>query len=389
VRLRHPDGTVVHLSYGTNVLPAEDVDGLVAQVGGFGGGIREALGATQIGLGLWLPAAAAFALAADPAGVDRLRRELDGHGIEVVTLNAFPYAGFHDPVVKKNVYSPDWSQRPRLDYTVACATVLSRLLPDEVEHGSISSLPLGWRTPWLADRQSAAVAHLGELAKSLEKLRADTGRHIRVGLEPEPGCVVETSADVVERLAGLDPEWIGVCLDLCHLAVGFEQAEDARANIARAGLSIVKVQAAAAVHAQDPGDASTRETLEGFCEDRFLHQVRQRAGARVVGRDDLDQAMSGDRQMRTGSPWRVHFHVPVNADPASPLRNTSEDLGASLSDLFGGEIAHADHVEVETYTWDVLPVGMRPVDQAGLVHGLAGELAWVRDKLIDLGLEVA
>lgn len=389
MRLKHPDGTIVHLSSGTNVLPAEEVDGLVAQVGGIGGGVRDALGAARIGLGLWLPAEAAFALAADPVGVDRLRQQLDRHGIEVVTLNAFPYAGFHDPVVKKKVYSPDWSQRLRLDYTVACATVLSRLLPDDVERGSISSLPLGWRTPWLADRQSAAMAHLGELATSLEKLRADTGRHIRVALEPEPGCVVETSADVVERLAGVNPEWVGVCLDLCHLAVGFEPAEDARANIAKAGLSVVKVQAAAALHVQDPGDAETREALEGFSEDRFLHQVRQRAGARVLGRDDLDQAITGDRPMRTGSPWRVHFHVPVNTDPAPPLRNTSQDLIASLTDLFGGATAHADHVEVETYTWDVLPPGMRPTDEAGLVRGLAGELAWVRDELIEIGLEVA
>jgi len=29
MRLQHPDGTVVHLGYGTNVLPAEDVDGLI------------------------------------------------------------------------------------------------------------------------------------------------------------------------------------------------------------------------------------------------------------------------------------------------------------------------------------------------------------------------
>ena len=70
MRLRHPDGTVVHLAYGTNVHPAEDVDGLVAQLRRYGGGLRSALACDRIGLGLWLPAAAAAELAGSPAELE-------------------------------------------------------------------------------------------------------------------------------------------------------------------------------------------------------------------------------------------------------------------------------------------------------------------------------
>jgi len=391
VRLRHRDGTVVHLGYGTNVLPATDVDGVVAQVSGFGGAVRRALDADVVGLGLWLPADAAYSLASSPGEVERLRDALRRDGVEIVTLNCFPYTGFHDPVVKKHVYAPDWSEVARLRYTLAAARVLALLLPDDAGRGSISTLPLGWRTPWFADRQAAARSHLDELAEGLAKVHADTGRLVRVGLEPEPGCVVETIDDAVERLDGIDTEWLGVCLDLCHLAVGFEDAGEALARLDAAGLPLVKVQPAAALHAEHPGDSRTRSALQGFAEDRFLHQVRQRGRGRVQGRDDLPDALEDGTEppLLTRSPWRVHFHVPVHADLEPPLRSTRADLRDSLRHLFGGERAAVDHLEVETYTWSVLPQRLRPVDDQGLVRGLAAELAWVRDELTGLGMEAS
>ncbi len=385
MRFRHPDGTVVHLAYGTNVLPAEDVDGLVAQVSGYGDRLRALLGTDRVGLGLWLPAAAAHRLAADLGEVARLRDALARHGVEVVTLNAFPYAAFQDAVVKRAVYHPTWAERSRLDYTLAAARVLAALLPDDAERGSISTLPLGWRTPWLGDRQRQTETHLAELASGLADLSAETGRAIRVGFEPEPGCVVETTEQAVERLASVDTKWLGVCLDLCHLAVGFETAADALARLDAAGLPVVKVQPAAALVVDDPDDEATREALTAYSEDRFLHQVRQRQGARLASRDDLPDALDGRRKLGTGSPWRIHFHVPVHADPTPPLRHSRDDLTQSLATLLGGPTARVDHLEVETYTWSVLPSGA-PTSEAALAEGLAGELAWVRDELCSLGL---
>lgn len=386
MRLRHPDGTVVHLAYGTNVLPAEDVEGLVAQATSYGDRLRAALGADRVGLGLWLPAAAAHRLAADPAGVARVRAELADHGVEIVTVNAFPYADFQGPAVKKAVYQPTWAERARLDYTLAAAQVLAGLLPDDAARGSISTLPLSWHSPWLGDRHRAAEEHLAQLADGLAKLEVETGRRVVVGLEPEPGCVVETTDEAVARLAAVDRERIGICLDLCHLAVGFEDAADAVRRLEQAGLEVVKAQPAAALVVDDPDHPEARAALATYAEDRFLHQVRQQGRARLMARDDLPDALGGSRPLRGGSPWRVHFHVPVHADPQPPLRNSRDDLRASLRVLLGGHRARVDHLEVETYTWSVLPGRPDHGDPDSLAAGLAAELGWVRDELLALGL---
>ena len=183
-------------------------------------------------MGLWLAAPAARELANDATATDGLRRALARRGLETVTLNGFPYRGFQEPVVKQRVYHPDWSEPERLDYTVDCAAVLARLLPDDAARGSVSTLPLAWRAPWDAERHRAALDNLDRLSEALEGIEARTGRSVRVGLEPEPGCVVETTAEAAERLAGVDPNRIGVSLDLCHLAVGFEDPDAALARIA-------------------------------------------------------------------------------------------------------------------------------------------------------------
>ncbi|MFE6507368.1 metabolite traffic protein EboE [Nocardioides sp. NPDC057767] len=387
MRFRHRDGTVVHLGYCSNVHPAEDVDGILDQLRRYAGEVRARLGEPRLGLGLWLPAATAHELAGDPATLDRLRTGLERHGLEVVTLNAFPYAGFHAPVVKRDVYSPDWSTRRRLDYTLDCARVLAALLPDDATRGSISTLPLGWRTPWFTDRDRAARELIGELADGLAGIEAEHGRTIRVGFEPEPGCVVETTRDAVTRLAGLAPEHLGICVDTCHLATQFEDATEALDRLQVAGLPVVKVQVSAALHADDPSDPATRDALASYSEDRFLHQTREPRGARVDSRDDLPEALGGHRPLAAEHPWRVHFHVPLHADPAPPLRSTRDHLAGTLDALLGGPVAHTDHLEVETYTWGVLPEQVRPDGDAGLVAGIAAELGWTRDRLLEAGLE--
>ena len=387
MRFRHPDGSVVHLSYGSNVHPAETVDGIVEQLRRFAGGVRSALDADLLGVGLWLPAGAAAGLVHDPAALDRVRGVLRDERLEVVTVNAFPYRGFHDPVVKKAVYHPDWSEAARLDFTLDCARALARLLPDEAARGSISTLPLGWRSPWDADRDRAARDNLDRLADGLAQVTAETGRTVRVGLEPEPGCVVETVDDAVTKLTGLDPAYVGICVDTCHLATAFEDGEEALARLPDAGLGVVKAQASAALHAEGPAEPATRAALASYAEDRFLHQTREQTDNGVAGRDDLDQALTGDTALPGRRPWRVHFHVPLHADPEPPLSSTRTHLEASLAELVGGTHPVTDHVEVETYTWSVLPSAQRPDDDAGLIAGISAEVSWVRDRFLALGLE--
>jgi sugar phosphate isomerase/epimerase len=384
MRLRHPDGTTVHLGYCSNVHQAEDVDGVLAQLADHAEPVRERLGADRLGIGLWLARDVVSELVAVPGEVKNLRAELAARGLETVTLNAFPYAGFHREVVKKDVYLPDWADEARLAHTLDCARVLAALLPDDAERGSVSTLPLAWRTPWPPDRADTARRALDRLAAGLAAIESDTGRRIRVGFEPEPGCVVETTAQAVRELRGLDPERLGVCLDACHLAVQFEEPGAALRRLADAGLPVVKLQASCAVEAADPADPAAHAALRRLAEPRFLHQTRTAARQEspdVRGVDDLPEALEGGLPTDTG-PWRVHFHAPLHADPEPPLRTTADQLSQVLAGLLGGASAHCDHIEVETYTWSVLPEP--PTDLPG---GIAAELAWARDRLTGLGLE--
>ena len=381
MRFRHPDGTAVHLGYCSNVHQAEDLEGVVAQLAAYAEPVRHRLGVDRLGIGLWLAREVVTELAADTRALGRLKGELGARGLETVTLNAFPYAGFHREVVKKDVYLPDWADEARLSHTLDCARVLAALLPDDAERGSVSTLPLAWREPWPVERADAARRALDRLAAGLAAIEADTGRRIRVGFEPEPGCVVETTAQAVRELGGLDPEWLGVCLDACHLAVQFEEPAAALRRLADAGLPVVKLQASCAVEAGDPSDPAARAALRRLAEPRFLHQTRTVRGGEVLGTDDLGEALDGGLPAGT-EPWRVHFHAPLHADPEPPLRTTAGHLGDVLAGLLGGPTAGCDHIEVETYTWSVLPEP--PTDLAG---GIAAELAWAQDRLTGLGLK--
>jgi sugar phosphate isomerase/epimerase len=379
MRLRHRDGQVIYLSYCTNVHPGEDLAEITAQLDEYAVPVRRLAGADRLGLGLWLAAPVATQLAADPAAVAGLRRALDERGLEVVTLNGFPYRSFHAPVVKHAVYQPDWLSQERLDYTVSLARILARLLPADAARGSVSTLPLAWRTPWTGQHAQAARRRLDELADGLARVHAETGRLIRVAFEPEPGCVIESTAQAAAELSGVNTDYLGVCLDLAHLACAWEQPAAALARLAAARLPVVKVQVSAALEAPEPGEAGQAEALRGYAEPRFLHQTRSAAGPAA---DDLPGALDGGLP----GPWRVHFHVPVHAAPQPPLRATAGVLREALGVLAGGERAVCDHLDVETYTWSVLPPGQRPAGPAELAAGIAAELRFTRDELLALGL---
>ncbi|CCH20644.1 metabolite traffic protein EboE [Micromonospora lupini] len=387
MRLRHAGGDTVHLGYCTNVHPAEDLAGILGQLDTYAVPVRAALGSDLLGLGLWLAAPVAAELAADPALRLRLRAELDARGLEVVTLNGFPYAAFQAPVVKQDVYHPDWTTEQRLTYTLNLARVLADLLPDDAARGSISTLPLAWRQPWDTDRADAARRRLDQLAAGLAAVQRDTGREVRVAFEPEPGCVVESTAQAAALLDGIDTDRLGVCVDLAHLACAWEDPAEALERLRAAGLPVVKVQVSAAVEAADP--AGGAEALRRWVEPRFLHQTRGVGCAGLAdpadpayAADDLDEAL--DRALP--GPWRVHYHVPLHAPPEEPLGSTLPVLRAALRALYSGPTAGCDHLDVETYTWGVLPAARRPGTDAELAAGIAAELAFARDELVALGL---
>lgn len=367
------------LSYCTNVHPAEDFDGVVRQLREYAGPIRRRAGLETLGVGLWLPAGLARQLAGSAEDRAALRNVLDAEGLQLHTINAFPYGGFHNEVVKLDVYKPTWAERERLEYTLDCAEVLAALLPDATA-GSISTLPLAWRESWTRDDDDAATAAFAELSSRLWDLRERTGKTVRVAVEPEPGCVLDTVADVVGWLApriqrGVDPEFVGLCVDTCHLAVSFADPAGAVRQIDAAGLRIVKVQASAALHVTDPSDPAARDALAGFVEPRYLHQVRESQPAGIVPADDLDEAL---RDLPGENAWRVHFHIPLHHVPAAPLETTVDVLRQTVAEVdrlpYGPEV----HLDIETYTWSVLPGA-----SVGITDGIAAEIAWAKSNLLD------
>ncbi|MDX2623418.1 metabolite traffic protein EboE [Streptomyces sp. NPDC088922] len=388
MRFRHPDGSTVHLAYCTNVHPAETLEGVRAQLRDHCEPVRRRLGRDRLGIGLWLARDAARALINDPAALRSLRGELDHRGLEVVTLNGFPYEGFGAQEVKYRVYTPDWTDPERLSHTTDLARLLAALLPDDVTEGTISTLPIAWRTPYADDPSAPGTARkqFTALAQRLDALAELTGKSIRIGLEPEPGCTVETTADAIGPLAAVGHDRVGICVDTCHLATSFEDPDTALDALQAAGITVVKAQLSAALHAEHPHLPEVRAALGAFAEPRFLHQTRTLTTAGLRGTDDLDEAVSG-RALPDGTPWRSHFHVPLHAPPAPPLTSTLPVLRSVLHRLVGGPAPLTRHLEVETYTWQALPAALRPRTRTQLADGIAAELTLARDLLADLGLK--
>jgi len=362
VRFRAHDGSTVHLSYCSNVHPAETAAGVVEQLTRFAGPVRRSLGVDVLGVGLWLSAEAAVEF--ETGGLTELRETLASEGLEVVTLNGFPCGGFHDPVVKHAVYSPDWTTETRAEHTLRLGRLLASLLPDDVDDGTISTLPLAYRDPWARDQHATAVAQLRRVGAGF----AELDKRIVLAVEPEPGCVLETSAQVRALIEEVDHPNVGACLDVAHFAVQWEDPALV--------FPVAKAQLAVALEVADP--IVDADVLRRHDEPRFLHQVRQCGGG---GTDDLPEALGG--ALDGTAPWRVHVHLPVHA-ASWTTQNVLTDV---LERLVGGPVPLTRSLEVETYTWTVLPEGVRPTDDAGLVAGLTAELAWTRDALLRLGLK--
>ncbi len=389
------------LVYCSNVHPGESLPEVLHSLQDYIAGVRKRRGLQWSGSGLWLSASLAGELVDDVSAQAGLQGRLSDTGTCLFTLNGFPCGDFHAASVKQRVYQPDWSQIERYDYTLRLAGILANCLPAGISEGTISTLPLGYRPDWNQGKHEAATQALCRLASELHQLYQRNGQAIRVCLEMEPGCVLESTPETIEfftrqlpaaaELTGTPLEHIdrhlGVCYDVCHQAVMFEQPSESIAGLVAAGIHIGKIQISSALEVARPHASDTRRLLQDFAEPRYLHQVRSRGSdGQLHGVMDLPDAFDSEHLARE-HPWRIHFHVPVQTTTlcAGALGTTQHEICKVLDFLAANPELHP-HLEVETYTWQVLPEALRPRNDKQLIAGLATELDWLAGELRHRGM---
>jgi len=391
-----------HLSYCSNIHPGETWHEVSAVLASSLPRVRALLDHRgPFGVGLRLSAQAAKTLE-QPEELDAFLRFLRAGDYYVLTINGFPYGAFHGQRVKEQVYRPDWRDDQRLEYANRLARLLAALLSDGPEiEGSVSTVPGAFRSEIVSREHVTAMAtrmirHVAELVS----IRERTGVTITLAIEPEPACYIETvddairffrdylfDATLVQQAAGNDPaaltvddvrRHIGLCFDACHMAVEFEEPADALDRLDAAGIRICKVQISSALRV-DPSDATAMRALDTFAEGTYLHQVVERSRAGMRRYVDLPEAMVAARAAAVDSgEWRVHFHVPIFLGAMHDFGTTQPQLAATIDAL--KRRWYCPYLEVETYTWEVLPPEYRTSD---VCTAIARELSWVKARLLD------
>jgi len=378
-----------HLAYCTNIHPAESWAEtrvmLQTHVLAVRDRLREAgrLGAdAPYAIGLRLSARAARELLEENGGLARFREWLHENHAYVFTVNGFPYGDFHGTRVKERVFQPDWTARERADYTHDLFRILAAVASPEAG-GSVSTLPGSHK--WFRADEKAIFRNLLEAAESMDQLANECGLDLHLGLEPEPFGHFENTAETVaffERLMNeaRHPEIvrkrIGVNYDSCHFALQYEEAVPSLGALHQAGIRLSKIHISSAL-SFDPRDPDAIIAVRDFEEPVYFHQTLLRHADGVIERiaDLPDFLAAVGKSNGQATEARVHFHIPLDTEPAPPLASTRGHAADTLSWCR----AHPDvcqHFEIETYTWAVLPEGMRrPVDQQ-----IASEYAWVLDR---------
>ncbi|GAA4438511.1 metabolite traffic protein EboE [Pontibacter saemangeumensis] len=397
-----------HLTYCTNIHPGESWEEVFRQLKAYFPPLKQKLSPDKpFGIGLRLSNLASEELLQGNR-LQEFKQWLQEQELYVFTMNGFPYGGFHNQAVKDDVHKPDWTTTERLAYTKRLAQILAEILPEGVE-GGISTSPLSYK-PWFLEEESSKVKavyssatdHLVSLVEALLQLKAETGKTIHIDIEPEPDGLLENSKEVInyyqewllpagvkalQESRGMAKEeahaavlqHIQLCYDVCHFALAYEKPAEAFAKIKHAGIKIGKIQLSAALKTELPKDVETRgelaETFARFAESTYLHQVVERGDdGELTQYPDLTFALQHIRKPNAVE-WRTHFHVPLFTQTYNGLESTQQDIVEVLQYIKKDPLTQ--HLEVETYTWDVLPEDMKKE----LSESILRELEWVLSTL--------
>jgi sugar phosphate isomerase/epimerase len=375
----------VNLTYCTNIHAGERWPDIRASLDAHVPAIKTAVAPDRaFGIGLRLSGEAA-AGARQPEELAAFRDQLTALGAYVFTINAFPFGPFHGVRVKEHVYLPDWRSAERVAFTADSAAVLAAILPDGVD-GSISTVPGAFKPNGKETGAAAAMAaRMIEAVADLVLTERHTGKRIALALEPEPCCFLETAdesiaffetelfrgetLDLLAARTGVnrsDAETLlrrhlGICYDVCHGSVEYEDPVAALDRLLAAGISVPKVQLSAAmripVMSHDLIDAVMR-----YDDGVYLHQTIVRGPTGLTRYVDLPDAVAAFKAGRADGEWRIHCHVPLFLSDLGEIGSTRADLEATLAAL--RQKSRSSHLEVETYTWDVLPERLRTGSKA-------------------------
>jgi hypothetical protein len=396
----------LHLTYCTNIHAADGWAAVFANLQKYAPALKARLSpAAPFGVGLRLSAREARELL-DGGGIGELRAFLDREGLYVAIINGFPYGHFHGTPVKQTVYAPDWRDPARVGYTVDLIEILGRLLPDGVD-GGVSTAPMSYK-PWMAGADASAwrsiAQHVARVAEVLVRLRQSRGTLIHLDIEPEPDCSLENTDESIEffdrwlvpvgapalaSALGVSSahaerylrEHIRLCFDCCHFAVEFEDPEAALDRFARAGIGIGRVQLSSALRAvflplERQQAMAMADALRPFADQTYLHQVVELHNGSLHRYPDLDVALE-HLGAEFPDEWRIHFHVPLFAREYEAFSST-QDYVRTVIDL-ARERRFTHHLEIETYTWDVLPKGLK----LDLLDSIGREYDWVLGRSPD------
>ncbi len=393
------------LTYCTNIHAGESWSAVRASLGEFAVPLKAKLSPkAPFGLGLRLSAVAAAELV-QGTNLQEFKGFLDQHGMYVAVMNGFPFGSFHGEVVKTDVFAPDWRSAARLQYTLDLVKSLSVLLPDDAT-GGVSTIPLSYK-PWIGDAAAAAwpalCSNLAELTAELVQLRQRTGKLIHLDIEAEPNGLVENTDELVAFFRGpmrefaasalaerlkvsvmeandLLREHIQVCFDVCHMAIQFEDSVESLKRLKNEGIKIGRLQISSALRVlldESTDQVELEQRLAPFMDRIYLHQVVERRTSGDLRRfADLDEALASPLPGGQAE-WRIHFHVPLFNEQVDKLLSTQAENVRVLRYAMQEEVTA--HLEVETYTWHVLPEPMK-ID---LLSSIERELCWVHEQLLE------
>jgi hypothetical protein len=391
-----------HLTYCSNIHPGEDWKEHFSILQTSIPEIKAAVSPLKkMGIGLRLANQASIDLMGK-SNFKQFKNWLTANDCYVFTMNGFPYGNFHHVVVKDKVHAPDWTSQERVDYTIRMFDLLAKLLPKDLKEGGISTSPLSYRFWWktpesLANATQIATKNILSVLDALMNLKEKTGKTLHLDIEPEPDGILENAQEFIDwytnylipmgvlhlKNRGFTPEkatasikeHIQLCYDVCHFAIGFEAPQIVVEKLEKVGIKVGKIQISSALNVDFSSHAAEKlKVIAQYNEPTYLHQVvAQKTDGSFQKFPDLTEAIAGfDDNM---SSWRVHFHVPLFLDHYGLLGSTQSDIVDTLN--VHKQKAFTQHLEIETYTWGVLPKEF----QATLNDSIIREINWVKKVL--------